>query len=72
VNPAQWSWGEQLVNAQPKALGNSFKRMQTRVLLNPKLVKLIQLIPNAAGFSGFFLCPSASQPKFPQSGLEYD
>jgi hypothetical protein len=60
------------VDAQPEALGDSFKSKQTGVLLNPKLVKLIQLIPNVARFGGLFLGPAASQPEFPQTLPEPD
>ena len=72
MSPGQWSWGEQFVNAQPKAFGNLFEGKQTGVLLDPKLVKLIQFIPNVARFSGFFLCPPASMPEFSQTRPEPD
>jgi hypothetical protein len=60
------------VNPEPKALGDFLKGKQTGVLLNPELVKLIQLIADVARLRSFLLGPPASVPEFSQTPLEPD
>ena len=60
------------MNAQPKTPGDLFQRQQTGVLLDPKLVKLIQLVPDAAGLRRPFLRPPAGLPQLPQPLPEPD
>ena len=67
TDPWQRSRGQQFVNLKAKPFGNLLQREQPGILLQTDFVKLVKFIANTAGFCGLFLCPSASQPQFPQS-----
>lgn len=49
---------EQFVNANAKAARNLFQRFQAGVVLNPKFVKLKQLVADTAGFRRRLLSPA--------------
>ena len=59
MNPGQGSWGKQFVNSKPEASGNLFEGDQAGVLFYSKLVKLIELVADAASFRGLLLRPPA-------------
>jgi hypothetical protein len=49
---------------------NLFQIQQAGVLFDAKLVKLVELISDAARFGGFFLCPTALDAQFAQTLLK--
>lgn len=55
---------QQLVRFKPKSMRNLLQRQQTGIRLNPKLVKLIKLVADTAGFGSLLLCPTAPPPQF--------
>ena len=58
--------GEQCRKIQPKPAGNLFERSKSRVLFDPKLVQLIQLVADAARFRGLLLRPLPALAQFAQ------
>jgi hypothetical protein len=67
IAPRHRTRREKLRDAQTKAPRNLFNRPQTRILLNPNLVVLIELVPDATRGSRSFLGPSTRLPQFPQA-----
>lgn len=61
---------QQLVQFKAKSMRNLLQRQQTGIRLNPKLVKLVELVADTAGFGGLLLCPTAPLPQFAKSSAE--
>lgn len=77
ASPVGGSWAglkaarfQQLVQFEAKSMRNLLQRQQTGIRLNPKLVKLVELVADTAGFGGLLLCPTAPLPQFAKPSAE--